>query len=202
MSTVKGFIAKLFIALSLVLIGGLTGCGEVSYGPGVLAPDPPVQNNIKNAETIVYEDYLITPLAEFSLKARVLSVKRYSSDLSPVDLAMGWGPMSDESVTDEITIKQSNRWYYWRVTEYPIPHRDIETHSANMHMIPASPGVAEELRRVQKGSLVELYGYLVKVERSDGWYWKSSLSRNDTGDNSCELIWVEFFRILTPSESP
>ncbi|MFC1952149.1 hypothetical protein ACFLV8_00740 [Chloroflexota bacterium] len=194
---------KVFIIILFVTICGCSfGCQEVSYGPGVLAPNPPVQNNIKNAEQIVYEEYLIKPLAEFSIKAKVLSVKRYSSDLSPVDLALGWGHMSDETVIDKISISQSNRWYYWRVTEYPIPRRDIEINSANMHMIPASPEVAKQIGQVKKGDMVEFYGYLVEVKRADGWYWKSSLTREDTGNHSCELVWVEYFKILSPSEPP
>ena len=170
--------------------------------PGSASPRPPVQNNLANPEQIVHGDYLIAKLAEFSIKAKVLSVKRYSSDLSPADLVLGWGPMSDESVIAQITISQSNRWYYWRTAEYPISHRDIETHSANMHMIPVTTDIAEQLRRVRKGDIVEFYGYLVEVKSGDGWYWRSSLTREDTGDHSCEVVLVEYFQILNPSVSP
>jgi hypothetical protein len=70
-----------------------------------------------------------------------LSSERYSlgreADLSPVDLALGWGKMSDEAVLSKINITQSNRFYYWHVDAFPIPRREIEINSANMHMIPA-----------------------------------------------------------------
>lgn len=200
--TLAIIIKVLVIILSLTLLGYSFGCQEISYGPGVLAPEPPVQNNLKDIEQIIHEDYLIKMLAEFSIKAKVLSVKKYSSDLSPTDLALGWGPMSDENVIDRITITQSNRWYYWRVTEYPIPRRDIETHSANMHMIPASPEVAEQIKRVKKGNIVTFYGYLVEINGTDGFHWKSSLTREDTGNHSCELVWIEYFQIISPSNSP
>jgi hypothetical protein len=34
-------------------------------------------------------------------------------------------------------------------------------------------------------------GYLVEARGADGWRWRSSLTREDTGAGACELIWVE-----------
>ena len=36
-----------------------------------------------------------------------------------------------------------------------------------------------------------LRGYLVRVEAADGWQWRSSLSRADTGAGACELVLLE-----------
>ena len=55
----------------------------------------------------------------------------------PEDLALGWGRMSDSDVLAKIDITQSGRFYYWHVDDFPIPRREIETSSANMHMIPS-----------------------------------------------------------------
>jgi hypothetical protein len=38
--------------------------------------------------------------------------------------------------------------------------------------------------------LVELEGYLVYV-KGDNFTWNSSLTRNDTGDGACEVLYVE-----------
>lgn len=73
----------------------------------------------------------------------------------------------------------------------PIPRREIETHSANMHMIPANDSVARSLARVGKDDRIRLSGKLVRIEADDGWRWVSSLSREDTGAGACELVWVE-----------
>jgi hypothetical protein len=145
--------------------------------------------------------YHITPLEPFEMQARVLSAKHYThdkeSDLVPVDLALGWGPMADLKVTNEISITQSNRWYRWRVDAFPIPRREIETHSANMHLIPATPAIAEAIQSVEKGSMVAFEGDLVEViDPAKGWRWKSSLTRSDTGAGACELILVTSFRQL------
>ncbi|WP_068827952.1 hypothetical protein [Pseudomonas sp. BMS12] len=144
--------------------------------------------------------YTITPLQPFELQARVLGREDYRFDrgaaVAPTDLALGWGPMAEPQILAQIRITQGNRWYRWRVSEFPIPRRDIETHSANMHLIPATPEVARTLAAITPGETISLSGQLVRVEGSDGFTWLSSLSREDTGDGACELIWVESLGIL------
>jgi hypothetical protein len=174
--------------------------GEVALGPGVMAKEPPTQINIDNPTSFEFGKHKITPLAKFRIKAKVLSREDYSydkeSDVSPVDLALGWGRMSDESVIEKIEISQSGRWYRWHTKTLPIPKREIETHSANMHMIPADDVVEDEIKRTRKGDIIELEGYLVEVKSDDGRRWKSSLTREDTGNHACEVIWVEQFEVV------
>jgi hypothetical protein len=128
-----------------------------------------------------------------------LAAEHYSlgreADVSSVDLALGWGRMSDEAILSKIKISQSNRFYYWHVDEFPIPRREIETHSANMHMIPADTQIEKTLKSIRPGQIVKLSGDLVQVNASDGWHWKSSLTREDTGNGSCELIYVKSLEI-------
>jgi hypothetical protein len=57
-------------------------------------------------------------------------------------------------------------------------------------LIPANDDVRRTLAKVEKGSVVRLAGSLVNVEHPDGWRWRSSTSRDDTGGGSCELLWV------------
>ncbi len=173
---------------------------SVHLGPGVFAPDEPIQTNLESPETFSFKGFNITLLAEFHAVGKVLSKKNYhsgrESKLSPTDLALGWGRMSDESVLKDIKISQSGRWYWWKVKSFPIPRREIETHSANMHIIPATPNVERVLKKVRKGEIIKMDGYLVNVSADDGWNWRSSLSRNDTGNHACELVYVENLSIV------
>lgn len=194
----------LIIILLAVVIGWklLNYSGEVSYGPGVMAPAEPIQEAIDPAVNFEIENFTITKVANFSLTAKVLSREDYhfdrGADLSPVDLALGWGKMSDESILEQINISQSGRFYRWRVDSFPIPRREIETQSANMHLIPANDYVAYAIDDVRKGDIIELSGSLVNARsKEDGWYWPTSQTRNDTGNGACELIWVESFRVVT-----
>jgi hypothetical protein len=168
---------------------------EIRHGPGVLAPDDPKQSPISNPQPFEWKGYSIKPLASFDVEARVLSKERYwlgrESELSPFDLALGWGPMSNEAVLDEIDISQGGRFYNWWTDTLALPPAVISSHSANMHMIPANDDVASALKRVRKGSLVQFSGVLVSIQAADGWHWNSSLTRQDTGNGACEVVWVE-----------
>jgi hypothetical protein len=172
----------------------------VPYGPGVAAVHVPVQQSVSDAHPFSFKGYRVTPLARFTMEARVLAREDYrigrESELSPIDFVFGWGRMSDGAVLDQINIRQSNRFYYWNVKEFPIPRHEIETSSANMHLIPADNAIERSLDKVRRGQVVQLRGYLVRVDANDGWSWASSLSRNDTGAGACELIYVEDVIIL------
>jgi hypothetical protein len=99
--------------------------------------------------------------------------------------------MSDQAVIDQLDISQSYRWYHWKAAHLPVPMGTIITHSANMHIIPATDDVEETLLAVYRGEIVDLQGWLVEVHGEKGWKWVSSLRRDDTGDGSCELVYVE-----------
>ena len=49
----------------------------------------------------------------------------------------------------------------------------------------------QNLKKVRPGEIVHLRGYLVEISAADGWFWNSSMTREDTGDGACELVRVE-----------
>ena len=172
---------------------------EVNHGPGVIAPNLPTQQELRGEAGFTHNGFNIQPLARFNIEARVLSRKNYSFDeeskLAPIDLALGWGSMSDERVLDTMEIKQSNRWYHWRTDKFVIPRKEVIESSANMHLVPANDQVSESLDEIVKGNVVRISGYLIEAESSD-MKWRSSLTRTDRGANACELIYVQSIEIL------
>jgi hypothetical protein len=98
--------------------------------------------------------------------------------------------MSDEVVLNKIEITQGHRFFYWHVDAFPIPQHEIEVHAANIHIIPANDTVKRQLRKVHKGQIISIKGQLIEARRVDGWYWRSSLSREDTGNGACELMYA------------
>ena len=137
----------------------------------------------------------LEPLAGFSIEARVLSREDYrmgrEADLSPTDLALGWERMRDDAVLSQLKISQSSRWYHYRwQNQPPLPPAEIARSSANMHMIPSSEAVADALARVDNNDNVRIEGWLVEARAPDGWHWRSSTSREDTGGGACEVVYV------------
>ncbi|GIW33601.1 hypothetical protein [Meiothermus sp.] len=170
---------------------------SIARPPGVLAPQAPYQAPLNpwNEVRLEKPGYQFRPVAYFELEARVLSKRLYRYDaaaaISPVDLALGWGRMSDIAVISKLNIRQSDRFYFYAWSqEPPIPPGEIVVSSANMHLIPANDNIRERLERVKPGNLVKIKGYLVNVSGPDGFFWKTSTIRHDTGNGACEIVWV------------
>lgn len=190
----------LLILFLVALAWKLFVSDSVELGPGIKVLNAPLQKTLVGEQPFSFDEYKITRLASFDLKAKILSKTNYrlgrESDLSPVDLALGWQSMSDESVLSQIDISQSNRWYYWRVKQFPIPRNEIESQSANMHLVPADALVEKMISRAKQGQIIEMTGALIRVDADDNWHWQSSLSRDDTGAHACELVYVDSFNII------
>jgi hypothetical protein len=188
-------------SIVLLVLWNLLSCkSSVEYAPGVMAPEPPRQVNLVSAKRFTFKKHTITPLAEFQVKAKVLSQKCYrwgrEADFSPVDLALGWGRMSDQSIVNHIKVLQMNRWFMWQTAKLPIPVEEIQRSCANMHLVPADRTIKRALTDVRKGDIVEFTGYLIRIDSRDGWHWVSSRSRSDIGLHACELVWVDTFTVV------
>lgn len=188
-----------FIAVVGIGLGQHLLHRPVHPGPGVVAAGLPQQLDT-GSEAFAFKGYTLQPLQDFRIEARVLSSETYrmdrESDLAPVDLALGWGRMSDSVVLDKFRFSQSGRFYFWRVDEFPIPREEIERSSANMHMIPADAVIERRLKNVRPGQTVHIEGWLVEASAQDGWRWRSSLTRNDTGAGACEVVFVRDLQVF------
>ncbi len=170
--------------------------GEITLEDGVVAVDEPLQYPVVESGGDHIAGHQIIYLAHFEIRARVLSKEVYRFDrgasLAPVDLALGWGRMSDSRVLNQLSISQSFRFYHYRWRgEPPIPVAEMVSHSANMHLIPTSSDIEKKLKGVRVGQVIHIKGQLVEARLKDGSYWRSSLTRHDSGNGACELIRVE-----------
>jgi hypothetical protein len=164
--------------------------------PGEIAAADPRQSDLEAPQAITRGDFQVVPQARFSAEVRVLARERYRlgalADVAPLDIAVGWGPMSDSKVLADIDITQSGRFYFWHYDdEPPIPREDIEQHSANWHLVPANSGIWNKLSGLRVGDVVKLDGMLVNLENPEVGTMTTSLRRDDTGAGACEIIYVE-----------
>ena len=189
------------VCVFLILYGAYDIWSErtLKQPAGVLVAEEPKQENLLDAAPFSLRGYRITPLANFELRARVLAREHYRWDagakLAPVDLALGWGPMSDSAVLNQLKIWQDGRWYQFRAEHLPLPVEQLQLHSANMHMIPADRATEKALQKVRPGQIIHLKGFLVAVQGDSGFQWRSSMTRSDSGGGACELIYVERFEV-------
>ena len=93
----------ILLTVLLIILAGLLyhviSNRDIKHPPGVLAAAQPQQVMIRNPRPWQMGKRLVVPLAQFHIRARVLSTERYRfdpvADLAPIDVALGWGPMSD-----------------------------------------------------------------------------------------------------------
>lgn len=168
----------------------------VMRAPGVLVTAAPRQEATDAASPFALGQFTLKPLARFSFEARVLLVSRYRWDtesaLAPYDLGIGWQRMSDTAVIEQLGLTQSSRFMFWRWRDVPpIPEAEITRSAANIHVIPANSVIERQLAQLRPGQIVNARGLLVEATRGDGWHWRSSLSREDSGNGACELMYLE-----------
>ncbi len=189
--------------LTIAILGLSPWRTQASPLPGMSAPEQPIQGEA-TVEPFEHQNYRITPLASYEVTARVLGKREYTSDksssLSPVDFALGWGVMSDATILADLSISQSNRWFYVSWQRAYVDVNQVKSNSANTHILPSSEDIARKINNVKRDDIVHLQGYLVEVTNKDGFLWRSSLRRDDTGDGSCEILWVTDISIVPPAQ--
>lgn len=199
--------STLFSLVMTVLAIGVLGLSpwrsQASPLPGMSAPTQPIQVET-DLESFEHQNFKITPLASYEVTARVLSKREYSNDksssISPVDFALGWGVMSDATVTADLNITQGNRWFYVTWQRAYVGVEEVKSNSANTHILPANEEIARQVMNIHKDEIVHLKGYLVEVTNENGFLWRSSLKRDDTGDGSCEILWVTSVNVVPPAQ--
>jgi hypothetical protein len=188
------------VALALAAYGGWhwwTTDRAVDRPPGIVAPDEPVQVNLDDPPRFEVKGYTFIKRAKYDITARLLRKEIYRLDggagIAPVDLGVGWGPLSDSTLLQELEFSQMGRFFYWqpREADFPLPTPVLISHLAQMHMIPATKDLEARLKKLRPGQIVTASGYLVDVRGPGGFAWNTSLSRTDAGDGACELFWVE-----------
>jgi len=166
----------------------------------------PIQNKIKSGEveeiklTTDKNKYSLKPMAHYDISALVVGKRRYSdpqSDISKFDLALIWGDLTSKENLGLVSYTQSNRWYhFWTENIDVLSVKHVSEGSANNHIIPANQNIEEAVELIRKNDEIRLQGYLVNVHASfiedeeRGFNTRTSLRRTDTGDGSCEVIYV------------
>lgn len=207
---------KLVIILSVVAILVLVGyfllqrpvVSEEDYTTIYTSLDPE-QNSL--LDTINFSvnlkglDVVFRSIARYKVSAIILSKKRYVSDwtsiISPLDFALGWGDVAKSENLEHIKVRQTMRWYRYKFdNECAITQQYISTHSSNHHIIPANNNIRKAVLSTKKNNAIVLEGYLVNVSgkyKGGNVTWRSSKTRTDTGNGSCEIMYVTSVKIDT-----
>ena len=202
-------IGGLFLILILYLL--ISGCSRprstgVEFDEIDTSQDP-VQIFVPSQEPLLVHwkkiDLRITPVAIYKISALVVGTASYSygwnSKISPMDLALAWGKLADPEFQKYVFYSHDNRWVSFNIKkDSPLDAAYVSSHASNHHIISATRNIGYALKTIRKKKSVVLEGFLVNVTGAyDGRpvWWNTSLSRTDTGNGACEILYVTKARI-------
>lgn len=166
--------------------------------PGILAESPPRENAISLRTLPQVDAWHLTARATYQIHARVLDTESYwygaEGDLSPIDVLLGWGKMSDQEVLDNASIQMRRRTFHlqWEDESPVLDDSEVERQTTVNHLIYGNDAVRKVIKSLRVGQLLTLTGYSVSATLGPGLVWDSS---KDTG----ELVYVETATAETPA---
>lgn len=202
-------VCALLVAVSVItLIVWLNQAeGKRALGPGSfsVAQDPIQDDSVHEAMPVLHFGkamVVMSAKAKYTIAGQLVSKKRYYrsliDELSPYDFALTWGDLPKH--LDQIKFKQTSRFCLFQLKKNAtIPVAYVQDHMSNNHLIPATKNIRKAMRKAKKGDLILIEGHLVDVQASKKGRtyssWNSSVSRDDTGNGACEIIYVVSLRI-------
>lgn len=195
---------SLLLFIAVILFGKSLLSDNVVYQGEIAVP---IQTDIKGEDKIIHEGsegkVELIKKAQYELTGVVKSKKKYSdytSQVSKYDLAMAWGDLNKDEIDDGISYSQSGRWYYYKYSkDIPVNLDYISKNSANVHIIHKDKDILKKIESIKEDDYILLQGYLVDVDfknPNNTSLWKTSKSRNDTGNGACEIMYVENVTII------
>ena len=105
--------------------------------------------------TVNHGSFTLTAKAKYRLSGRVVSRESYSdgweSTVSPLDLAIVWGKLTESQYDKYISYSQGSRWYFYKTKpECPLEPTYVVAHSANNHIVPVNENVGRAVKSVKK----------------------------------------------------
>lgn len=172
--------------------------------------EPKQTTSTKEKFTFDYRDtkYEVEPKADYELWGLVVSHNDISKfgdiyhDEDSVDLkdvCVVWGDNLINGSYLEGKYKSGSWTCYWEFDTREAWINFKESKIANNHLISSDPLTQVQIRELKIGDQVHVKGYLVDYKNlSTDWKRQSSLTRQDTGNHSCEVVFVEKLEVLKP----
>jgi hypothetical protein len=210
----------LALALALTVIGAVylsvreVPLPEASRIDAAVAEGEPVQTATDQpAFTAGIEGftYAITPRAAYDIAGLVVSHHRgdawfnmyHAADPGNVeDVCVVWGEVIANGSYRKVRYSSGEFTCYYTWSGVLTPPFNPEKMSNN-HVIPADSTIARRIRAIRTGDQIRMRGLLVDYTVSSGgrevFTRRTSLTRKDTGNGACEILYVTEVEVIRPS---
>ena len=151
--------------------------------------------------------YVIKPKAHYQISGVVVSLSDANSWRNITHMKVG-----DFINTRDLCVIWHENASNPRLGQFSFTHGDwtcyVQTHDteawrsfklnelSNNHLLPATPEVADVLAKVRIGDQISISGQLVDYSTDGMPVRKTSLTRDDTGNGACEILYAKDIQIL------
>ena len=164
------------------------------------------------AAPIDHVTYVVTPRARYELAGVVVSYHRgdalfnmyHADDPGNVqDVCVVWGDNVANGSYLRVTYSSGEFTCYYQWSGSLSPPFD-PAQMSNNHLIPADAFIAYRIKQLRIGDQIRMSGLLVDYEVSrDGvnrLARRTSLTRTDTGNGACEVVYVTALDVIQPGD--
>lgn len=177
----------------------------------------PQQSGAKEAPIKLVKDGFnatITPVFVYELAGLVVAAydsgswldythKRYDP-FNSQDICVVWGDNTKNNLYRQFKFKHGEFTCFFRTKNQAAYRAFNPAQLANNHLVPGSEAVAQAIKRAKIGDQVYLAGYLTNniiTNPSGGQTSRTtSVTRADTGNGACEVVYVKDFKILAAGQ--
>ena len=197
----------LWLLLVLSLWGGWNWFRHdrhVSHPPGIaVEAGPAIEVGETRAPWRDDKGFRYASIGRFEGRAMVLARRNYDvgefAALAPTDLALGWGPLSDPRVVDQLKFPQFKSFSMRFVVPELRGGSELAKRTwpelepmfkafTHVHTIPGNAAIRRTLAGIRPGQVIRFKATLVDATGPSGSHYASSLA---LGDRNCEVAWIE-----------
>ena len=152
-------------------------------------------------------DYVIYPVAEYEIAGLVVTrndiggfsdIYHTSDSVDVVDVCLLWGDNAREAVYRNYDFWSEPFSCWYRPKRNTARARFSDDALSNTHVLAKDESLAKRLNSIHLGDQIRLRGKLINYHPAGAseQLRRSSLTRKDTGNGACEVMYVEEFELL------
>lgn len=211
-------VVKIFLLISLVAFG-------YSFFQRNILPEKewvsdklykePVQRDLNmNTFQIEKGEFIYTINPKYSYELYGLIVADYNSDswfdlthkadpLNTEDICVIWGDNIKIGIYKDMKFSHGEFTCYWKFNKKidPSQYSDFKQNQiSNNHLLPKDNAISEKIKKAKIGDQIYFKGYLVDYNvhllSGSNQTRNTSITRDDTGNGACEVVYVTDFQII------
>lgn len=151
--------------------------------------------------------YLVNPRFDYELTGMVVSFhnsfayndyahKEWGDYLNIMDMCVLWGSNLDGNLYKKFKFTNMNWTCFYKTGDDTAWHEFKQNEISNNHLLVEDQAITKLARTIGVGDQIDIKGYLVDYSAANGFNRKTSVTREDTGQGACEVVYLTDLKFL------